>query len=477
MYVISFVSGFAILLLEILGFRLFAPFYGNSIYVTGSMITVVLIALASGYVTGGRFADKYPDFKVLIKILFLSALYLILIGFTYQYILGYLVKLGFVYGAIVSATVIFFVPMTLMSMTSPFLIKILSKDNNVGKVSGNIFAVETLGSIAGSLITTFMFIPTFGSRLTLLGCAVFLTVIFGIYSARKYSALCCLAILPLFFMKPVVGPYVIYSTESVYNVITVHNAPIGKYLALNHPGVMQSVEMSSDKIPMTYSVYFNIGPALSDAHDILILGIGGGTSVSEFLYFYDANIDAVEIDPAVVDVAKKYFNLETSNPKLKVFIEDAKIFLKQTDKLYDFIEVDVFQGGPYIPFFLATKEFYEELKPHLRQTGFVSVNMMGQHSQSDKNSLIAVVGNTLSSVFPYVYMMPVRSNTIFFASVCHQDIDEIKTKAQMKTPKRLSPIVAEFTNNLTQVKYNKDIPVFTNDKSNIEEMLFKLLHM
>ncbi|MBF0338635.1 MAG: fused MFS/spermidine synthase [Nitrospirae bacterium] len=479
-YTISFAGGFGILLLEILGFRLFAPFYGNSVYISGSMITMVLTALSVGYVVGGILADKYTSYRALLIILYTSTGYLVVIGFTHYPIMGYFLRFGAIWGAICSSFTLFFIPMMLMSMISPYLIKILADAQNVGKISGSIFAVSTVGSIAGSLLTTFYFIPRFGSHTTLIGCIGFLFVVFGACTTRQYKFLILLGliVIPMHLKKTAKNPDLIFEKESPYNLVMVFNVPEGRAMVLN-TGALQGMAFNNALGDSTsvfrYIGSFSVIPLLTDTRDILVLGTGAGMSVNNFLNHYDAMVDAVEIDPLVIDVARNYFNMDTTNPRLKVYAEDAKNFVRRIHKKYDIVEIDVYHGGFYIPFYLATREFFQEIKAILQPDGIMVMNVLGVLGAGNRSLLVNAIGNTISSVYPKTYAIKSGGNTVIVAASEKYDEEYIKNRILQNMPVELSSVANNFLTNLVEMKFDKNNPLLTDDKSNLEELTFRFL--
>src|SRR5277367_5455665 len=194
-------TGAIIMAMELTAFRLYAPYFGNSIYVWGSMISVVMVALASGYSSGGRLADWKPDDTILYFVVLGSGLYQLAIVFVERGLLMKLWRMGDFAGPTLATVAIFGPPMLALAMTSPFVIRLLARTGHVGITVGNVFAVSTAGSIAGVLGTSFFLVPRFGSRMTLeiLCAASILLGACGLMMRRKASVLLALPAVLVFF--------------------------------------------------------------------------------------------------------------------------------------------------------------------------------------------------------------------------------------------------------------------------------------
>ncbi|MEK6917142.1 MAG: fused MFS/spermidine synthase [Nanoarchaeota archaeon] len=471
LYVTCFITGAVVLILEVLGFRLFAPYFGNSVYVSGSLIGIILAALSLGYFLGGMLADKYPSKKNLYYLIFSSGIYLSLVFIFYKKFLLIIQGFGIVYGTIFSTIIVFWIPMTLLSMVSPYIIKLLANEKEIGRISGNIFSISTLGSITGSFLATFFLLPYLGTNTTLKLSIIILFAIsiIGLIIEKKINAGMWLFLLLVIIPQPVLkDPGLIYETESSYNIIKIYENYGIRYMTLNNPKWRQSYLPTPGKILESYREYFNLAPYIVDVKDVLILGMSAGASVHELRTFFNVSIDAVEIDPKVVELAKEYFAIKDDN-YLNIYVEDARTFIQTTDKKYDFIEIDLFHGGPEIPFYTATKEFFESIYDRTSDNGIVMMNVLGS-VESDTGELVNAIGDTMTVVFPSVFVFPMDGNSIIIATKQKMGLDEIKKKLQITDFK-------VFANNM-----RKDIYIhvsqgnmLTDDKSNVELMSQKIL--
>lgn len=188
--------------LEILGSRLLQPVFGSSVlFVWGSLIGVVLSALSAGYYLGGELADVKPDFQVLSVVIFGAGLFIIGLPAVAPLVLDLIVKLnlGDRYSPLLASTLLLGLPSLLLGMVSPFAIRLATKSfRKLGKVSGNLYALSTLGSIAGTFLTVFVLIPEFGvNRIILsLGVTLLIVAFLGLHFRLKVFVLLILVVLP-----------------------------------------------------------------------------------------------------------------------------------------------------------------------------------------------------------------------------------------------------------------------------------------
>lgn len=173
--IVAFISGFVIMVLEMLGFRILAPSFGYSIYVWGILIGIIMLAFSVGYYIGGKIADLRKQRAVLI-IMVISILYIFLITYLHKSIINIFLPLGINLGSLVTTILIFFPPMLLLSMITPIIIRLLANYKIIGFTSGKVYAITTLGNILGVILATFVFIPVLGTILTFHVCSVSLLI-------------------------------------------------------------------------------------------------------------------------------------------------------------------------------------------------------------------------------------------------------------------------------------------------------------
>lgn len=440
-----FVTGAIVLVLEVLGFRLFAPYFGSSVYVSGTHVGLVLAALSLGYVLGGRIADRRPEAWIVYACIFAAGLYLVGVLAGHEWLLARLRDRGTIAGTMVATTVIFAVPMVLLSMVSPYFIRLTASTGAVGAVAGNIFALSTLGSILGSLLATFVLIPSLGSAATLRLCVATLlaTGAAGLWWARGVRVVALalpLAAVPM-HAEPVPG--LLLRTESLYNTITIQELDGVRFMALNDPRWRQSYAPEPGAMElMTYRELFALAPKLTDVRRVLILGMSAGASLRELRYYYDAEIDAVDIDPEVIRLAQTHFGVR-ADARTRLIAADARPFLARGDGVWDFVEIDLFQGGPEIPFYVATREFFEAVRARTSEHGVVMMNVIGSLASPAEAGLSRAVGRTMASVFPSVFAIPLDTNTVFLASVRPLALETVRARLRAVDEPGLKPFAAQ----------------------------------
>jgi len=485
-----FVVGYLIMSLEILGGRLLAPFFGNSVYVWGSLIGVILVALAGGYYLGGWLSefsrgkeDKHDVWGFLDKLFLLTAIFLLFDLFFYPAILKWLSDWNLIWGTLLAALVLFCVPMAALAAVSPLVIKILSEQEKTGYSAGLVYAWGTMGSILGVFLTTFYLIPYFGSRLTLYSCffiaLLILAGLFLLIDHRQATVgivifLISLATLP----APALPQNVLLETESVYNQIRLINQDGKRLLTLNSQrGLLAQSGYSLPSPDSDWSYLdslFGVGPLIEPVNDLLILGMAAGSTILQHQTFSpQVKIDAVEIDPKIIAVAKGGFGLKEGD-NLKIWQADARPFLAKGQKQYDMIEVDLFQGSPYIPFYVTTQEFFEATGKRLSAKGIIMMNIFAPGGQE----ILEPILNTVAVVYPSVYKIPIRNNFIILATRSETSIGEIKEKLK-KVEGDVSAELAQAANyvenHLEAYQSEKKSPRFTDDWAPVEAITYKML--
>jgi spermidine synthase len=417
-YVVAFVTGAIVMSFEMLGSRYLGPYFGSGIYTWASLISTVLAALCVGYFLGGAFADRRPSPIVLGAIVTVGSVYLLLLPAFAEPVLQFFVwniddiKLG----SLVSALAIMFFPVTFLGMYSPFAIRLLLRsEHNSGVVSGTVYGVSTAGSILGTLGTTFVLIPLIGSRaitftLGILGIFASALLVAGAWSGWRRAQLGALVVLlaahvlllpvsPL-LAEELFDPRIrasmlahkdglITHVETIYNDVFVGKEQNVLKLTFQWKGwyfYESQVNLADpDDLPMLYPRAMSIAAIYpQDIKRVLILGLGAG-SIPVYLgrFLPDATIDTVELDPGVIDVAKKYFGLLETN-RFHLIESDGRVFLNRHTEPYDLIMADAFTGS-YIPFHMMTKEFYQLVRDRLAPHGVAAINIIPSEKLYDSN--------------------------------------------------------------------------------------------
>lgn len=488
--VLVFISGMTSLALEICASRLLGAYFGTSLFIWANLIGLVLLYLTIGYFIGGRLADRHPSERLLCTITAIAALSISLIPFVSQSILNWSItgiseiSVSIFVSSLLGTILLFAVPVTLLGLVSPFAIRLATKEIvNSGRTSGSLYAISTCGSILGAFLPVLLLVPTFGVRRTLLifGALLFAASLWGLRPLWRPAFVIVLIVLviPLGPLKYI--PNLIYEKESLYNYIQVTQQPDGtRELILNEGQAIHSIYYPNPNTVLTgqywdyflAAPYFNAGFTPQQLHRVGIIGLAGGTIAHQFTQVYGpVPIDGVEIDPAIVDVGRKYFNM--NEPNLHVYIQDGRTFIDTTHAQYDLVAIDAFQQ-PYIPFQLTTREFFTAIRSHLSSTGTVAINT--GHTAHDFRLVQAFV-NTMSQVFPsvYVFNVPGTFNSEVMATVQPTTINTFRSNmAQFSSTTTMGQVANEVLPTVAQ-GHSDGGTVFTDDQAPIEQITDQLL--
>ncbi len=469
-YTTCFITGFAILVFELLSFRMLSPYFGNSSIVIGTIINSILLALSLGYYLGGYIADKKKSNTLIYHVIIVSSVYIFIVYLTYPVFLKSIAKVPVIAGSLIAIIILFFLPMILLSFVPPYLIKVISSKDNIGVSSGKIFSISTLGSIVGGIFTTFLLIPFVGTKVSILLTAVLLFLL-GCVGLKSMKLLP----LPVAFL--LLAPYgisaghdrnIIYENESIYNIINVEEFEGVNYLKLNDFVGHHSVSINEKTcLAGTYTDMHLFPHIFIDAKKVLILGNGAGNIMEQVSCFSEASIDGVEIDKEITRVGEDYFGLKLSDKK-RVYHEDARVFLQKNKAMYDVIHVDLFAGNPYIPFHLSTVEFFEQIHDSLSANGVLVVNYP-KFMAKDKELSDSYLG-TITQVFPATFL----SDEALFSFKKDISAQKIKEQVLSKNPTGSLFIIARDT----FAHFNKvdsGTRFFTDDYAPIEMLIYNAL--
>jgi len=431
-----FISGMASLGVEFGAARLLAPYFGTSLYVWGVLIGLILIYLSAGYVIGGRLADRHPSDGLLYQITAWAGLWIGVIPLVSYPILlisqqGFKeLSVGLVLGTLLAVVLLFAAPVVLLGCVSPFAIRLLLRDVETGgNTAGRVYALSTAGSILGTFLPVFWFIPTFGTRPTLEGFGLALVGISvaGLWPRRRlYASFAVAVILAWIFLPSGIKPpqvgQLVYEKESPYGYIQVVKDGSKTELILNEGQAIHSIYDPNSPLTGGPWDYMVVADAFRPAQtievapkDVAILGLAGGTSARQYTAAYGSGIEVtgVEIDPDILDVAHRYFHLD--QPNVHPVVADARYWLDTQAKQYDVVVMDAYRQ-PYIPFHLTTREFFSEVRDHLRPGGVAVVN--AGRTATDYR-LVDAIASTMAAVYPSVYLVdvPAFSNTLVYGTM------------------------------------------------------------
>lgn len=420
--IIVFICGASLMIYELVGSRLLAPYLGSGIFVWSSIIGVILGSLSLGYWIGGKIADKKASLKKLSIIITVLAFS---VGMTIFYKDGVLLVIsnlfGLKVGSVLASLVLFSSSSVLFGIISPYATILKLKGSlKTGETIGSLYAISTAGSIFGTFFAGFFLIPTFGSVniLIIITIILFSLSIFSFFENVRYFIVFIVFLLSLLVFNHYskINNSISDVNEDIdtqYSRILVYDfknidGDIVRVLKTNPSGVQSHMLVSDpNKMLTTYGEVYDLGAYLyPDFKEALLLGGGGYSYPKHFLEkFTQANLDVVEIDPGMTAVAKKYFYFKES-PKINIFHEDARVFLNKNQKKYDVIFKDTFNNSYSIPFQLTTEEVIRREFDSLGERGVIFVNIIG--ATKGKNSLVLNLEyNTYKAVFPKVFLFKV----------------------------------------------------------------------
>ena len=445
---VVFMAGVGSLATEIAASRLLAPYFGNSTIVWANVIGLVLASLSLGYWLGGRLADRRPDSRTLGLLVVAAASLIAFIPFVARPILDASVEgldrvsAGAAIGSFFGVLVLFVPPVTILGMVAPFAIRLALTDvASAGTVAGRLYAVSTVGSLLGTFLSALVTIPAIGTQRTLLASAALIAlcgaVLLGLRWLVLPTAIAALLLIPPGAVKAQQG--VIFEDESRYQFIQVVERDGVRRLYLDEGLATHSVWRENEVLTGgVWDTYLAVPQLLRrEPRRVAMLGNAAGTAARAYARFYPgAKIDGVELDPAVSDVGRRFFGMgELDN--LTVHDADARAFLRGTDARYDVIIVDAYRP-PYVPFYLATKEFFALVRERLQPGGLVALNVA---TTPENHDLAREIAGTLRTQLPQVLAwQPLRFNQI----VIGLNRPERDAVAPRVPPTELLPLVASL---------------------------------
>lgn len=426
LHLIVFFSGAATMSIELLGSRLVAPYLGSTIHVWTSLIGTILAALSLGYWLGGRLADRAPSWRLLALILFFAAFFCMIITPFHYFVIATLLRhpLDRRLAALIASLLLFSPSSIAMGMVQPFAVRLnLKALATSGATVGRLYALSTLGSLAGTFITGFFLIGLLGTtKLLLLSALVLLVLSFLADPLHDWAIkLLTLAFLLLLLRVSTTVPAATAQAEVVdldtqYQRILVisEKQPTEaghtvRRLVTDIAGSQSLIYLDApEELAAEYAKYYELVFHFKpQARSILVIGGGAYTTPSALLRRHpDVAVDVVEIDPGITDIARKYFFLQNDS-RMRIFHEDARVFLQHCSGAgYDAVFLDAFQASPAVPFQLTTREAFEQARSCLTDDGLLMMNLIAAIDGKASKFFRAELA-TLQTVFPAVSAFPV----------------------------------------------------------------------
>lgn len=445
--VFAFVTGLAITVVEFSAVRLFAPFFGQSPLVWANVIGVVLLALAIGYAIGGRLAERSRVARDLTRVSLLAAATIAATPFLGPRCARWLLPEGFAAGpdlsaaalaSFVATVAVFTLPLACLGASSPLLLRTASGDQPIGRLAGITMAVSTLGAVTGGYATTLLLIPAFGTRTTLLACALAMALAPLLLAIRWRASVATGSAIVAAFAIPELqgaskgpgqpGDRVILEREGPIQTVRVleriERPPWlpgeefqTRVLAFDE-GDAEYHSVSVAGRPDTLGRYYDLFPLLPrllerprDHVEVLVLGFAGGSAYRALDHVLGdrLRLTGVEIDPLVIEVAHAEFSVPRDDPRLSLVCADARVYLRglPSSRRFDVVIVDCYAQQQYIPFHVATVEFFRELAAHLAADGVLAANLDARRATA---SLPSCVANSVRAAgFATVLLLPLSA--------------------------------------------------------------------
>ena len=506
LYLTEFFAGMAVMAVELGASRLLAPYFSSSQIVWTIIIGTIMIAMALGNIYGGRSADRDPNPDRLYRRILVAAAWIALIPVLGKYIILaisgvmiFSVNANYlIWAAFAACMVVFVYPLFLLGTVTPSLAKYTMENlEDNARIVGRLGAANTVGSIIGTFVPTFVSIPAVGTAVTFLIFAGILLLLGLVYffSSRKKTVTGIVASL-LFLLSCVMGyrsdfafwkDNLLYEGESIYNYLQVEETDDSVILSTNVLFGVQSVMRKDRALTGMYYDYAMAAPFMAGIEEkqqnreqlsdfrILVLGMGTGTYASQCARYYpDIHVEGVEIDNKITNLAHRFFELPEELP---VSTYDGRAWMNAVDSLYDVIMVDAYQDIT-IPFQMSSMEFFTLVRDHLKEDGVMVVNMnMRSDAEGNINQYLA---DTIASVFPEVLTVDVPNNTNreLFASRETELPEVLRRNTALCSNTELRGLLERIAAGL--VLYTGGDKIMTDDKAPVEllgmRMIDDLIH-
>lgn len=428
LYATAMVTGGSIMIVEILGAKLLAPYFGTSTFVWTAQITMTLLALAGGYAAGGWLADRTQRLGWIYGGMILAALWLGLVTLLCERISYACLNLNLAMGSLLASLILFLVPLAALAMVGPFFVRVLTSDlAAVGGSVGRLTALSTLGSVIGTLLIGYALIPVLPNSITLFGVAALLVGValayFAVWERRRLLPAGAAGVLSLICggagmaSSPLQmsGSFTeVARRNSSFGLMQVVDTASGEYRMYLNDLLTQNTY--NPKTGQSQSLFTHMLHGLTrsyapDSRDVLCIGMGVGI-VPMQLAREGAKVDVAEINPAVVPLATEYFGFDPA--MVNVTIGDGRFFAATTTNRYDAIVLDAFLGESP-PSHLMTREAFAAMRRCLRPEGVLVMNAFGDFTPG-QDFLIGSLRKTLLAVFRSVSLHAAGNGNVFLVA-------------------------------------------------------------
>ncbi len=454
----AFGSGAAVMSLELLGSRIVAPYLGSSVIIWTNLIGIVLLAMALGAWLGGVVADKYPDIRIVSGALGISGVWCLGLVLFSGALLRPLTLLSFSSAAMLASLFLLAVPACFLATISPAVLRLSATDvDSLGHIAGKLSAFGTLGSLLGTYVTGYVLLPRFPLHQLLLGLSVLLLVaaicLFRPWPKQKKTASGAALVLLL----PSISLFPLQMSQTVYpSAYADVRVAYGDYRGDNAVMLMINTgrhavgyaQNPSDSVLGYVHGFETVDSLTPSIRRVLVLGGGGFHAVSSLQRRHpDAEIEVVEIDPAIVEAAKKQMGFEQA-AKTRVLLEDARTAVPRLASGYDVIVSDIFGGDISVPWHVITKQALQEVSTKLAPQGVYVANLIFaaeptlDEAKRYSQNLVA----TFRSAFSWIILVDmmnspskdIPSNVLLFAGNGQKpDTKVLLEEVQKRLPKQV----------------------------------------
>lgn len=479
-----FLSGALVMIFEINGSRILAPFLGTSTYIWTSLIGVILAALSVGYWAGGKMADARPSVAVLASAIFAAGGLVSVTVLIKDVFLGIISVAGIALEikALFAAVVLFAPASVLFGFVLPYAVKLRMQSlASSGRTVGRLYALSTIGSITGTFAAGFFLIPFLGSVRTLYliaGTLFAISLLLAPFALKRFNIAALAIFIAAVASSELLAVYKwqaakIHEIDTEYSRLTLFEATdpeTGKPIQAlsNDPYFVQSAMfLDSDELVFDYNKFFHLAriykPKLQHS---LMIGGAGYTFPRDYLRTYpDSQIDVVEIDPKMTDIARKYFRLE-DDPRMHIFHQDARVYLNNYDgQKYDAVFMDAFGTLFSVPYQLTTVEAMQAIDRILADDGVLLMNL-GSALKGPASMFLRAELATLRTVFAEVKVFKIKPNRP------DTDLQNLVIIA-LKQPRQIDatafePPLSQFLAHEYRQPFELDLPILTDEFAPVE---------
>ena len=481
-----FVSGVTSMGLEILAGRILAPEFGSSIYTWGGIIGVFLAALSLGYHRGGRRAAEHASHGRLVAVFLATGVYVagvVLFGDLIVQSTSVLPLPGrFV--SLPAITILFGPPTYLLGYVSPYAAELAGGD--VGATAGRVYALGTVGSIVGAFATTYVLVPALSVPQIGLVLGLSAVVAAAAVAAPEFddgSGLRVGGVAAALVVAAAVGGVgpglagdTVYGTQTAYQELRVVDRGDTRTLYLDGQPHSAMDRDDPTRHVFDYTRYFHAPLLFTDeaaVDRVLFVGGGGFTGPRIFHETYpNATVDVVELDPAVIDAADRYFGIPDS-PRMNVHRGDGRQYLEETDRTYDVIVLDAYRKDE-VPFQLTTVEFMRRAAERLDDDGVLVANLISAPS-GPASEFYRAEFKTMQRVFPRVYGFPTAGGPVVQnVEVVATKQDALVTEAELQARNDRRDIGVDLSDELDSYRREEptdDVPVLRDDRAPVDALL------